>query len=1242
MDWTEKQRQVIETRDRNLLVSAAAGSGKTAVLVERILGLISEGKRPLDIDELLVMTFTKAAAAEMRERILAAVEKKLAQDPKNVHLQAQAVLIPYAQITTIDSFCLSLIRDHFNLLDIDPAFRVGDEGELVLLRADVMESMLAEYYEKGDPVFQQFVDTYATGKSDSGIEDYIMQVYTFSQSNPFPSEWFGGCREELMQTEEGRFEDTRWIRYLMKEAKLQIEELAVQMRQAMELCQGPEGPEGYLPSLNQEYLMLRGLLEAEDYGGLNKRLLEAEFGRLPAARSKSIDPVKKAMVTGIRDRIKKAVGNLKEWYGAQTKEEAVRDILGTKEVVLKLLELAEEFSRRFQEKKRDRNIVDFNDLEHYALQILVTRQGGKTVYTEAAEELSRRYAQILVDEYQDSNYVQEMLIQSLSGERFGRPNVFMVGDVKQSIYKFRLARPEIFMEKYETYTTKESLFQKIELHQNFRSRPSVLDSVNDVFYRIMTKNLGNVEYNEEAALYPGASFPEKVKTESGSREAAGPDPSSDRTELLLVDTGKEAMGQMEGEQADYTSKEIEAKVIAARIRALTDRENGFQVWDKEQACCRPAEYGDMVILLRSVSGFGEAFINVLTQEGIPAYAETGTGYFDTVEVETMLAMLSILDNPMQDIPLAAVLRSPVAGLEEEELALMMADYKKLADKGQDRGIYGAFRYWVESGKPESANGAEDAEAGEGAKTQIRRKLEVFDRLWSELRHRSAYLPIHELIYHIYKETGYYDYVSAMPAGETRRANLDMLVEKAIAFEKTSYKGLFRFIRYIHQLRKYETDFGEASALGKYEHMVRIMSIHKSKGLEFPIVFLAGMGKAFNKQEVRGKLIIDPDLGIGTDYLDLELRTKTATLKKNVLKRKLDLDNLGEELRVLYVAMTRAREKLIMTGTDRTLAKKLEKWEELPEKGAIPYTILTTAGSFLDWVLMTRPWKHGHVQLSRIPVEAVVGETAARQIQKAVSREELYSLKDQVYDEKTNQELKQWFQPCYLYAQDINLHAVMSVSEIKRLGQGPDEFQGPEQAAVPDYLRREQPKELEPGEAKIRQSRAAERGTAYHRILELLDFTRLSDEAETKRQIHELTEGRRITERAESLVSPEIVWKFVSSPLGRRMKAAQEAGGCHREQQFVMGIPAREMELADSDELVLIQGIIDAYLEEEDGLVLVDYKTDALRPGQEELLVKRYRVQLDYYQRALEQITGRRVKERMIYSLSLQKEIAVGI
>ena len=1326
--WTEKQQQVIDSRNRNLLVSAAAGSGKTAVLVERIIRMISEGEHPLNIDQLLVMTFTNAAAAEMRERVGAAVDKLLTVCPDDEHLWLQGALIPQAQITTIDSFCLNLIRNHYSSLEIDPAFRIGDEGELALMRADVMKEMLERHYQEGGEDFAAFVEQFGRGKSDAGIEDVILQAWQFSQSHPWPMEWVAACREELREETLEQIEQSPWMQFILRDVQLQMEELEIQLGEAIDTCREENGPLAYEPMLVNDRRQIRAVREAAGkgtYWGLYEELGNISFGRLAAIRSKEVDQEKKAYVSACRDRAKKAVAKCQENYGVQSPEEMVEAVRGTAGVISTLLDLTEDFDRCYREKKRDRNVLDFNDLEHLALEVLMEPVPGEDETgsevseagepgTEAAEggepgaeaadtkepavapsrrdpcrpvtprptagadELARQFEEILVDEYQDSNNVQETLITSISRERWGKPNVFMVGDVKQSIYRFRLARPELFMDKYERYSVSESLHQKIELHQNFRSRATVLDSVNDVFYKIMTRALGGIRYTEETALHPGAQFAPGERTGTP-------------TELLLVDTGADALKQLDEEAMDYTAKELEARMAAIRIRELMDPENGLMVWDKGAEEYRPVRLGDMVILLRSLSGWSEVFVNVLMNEGIPAYAQTKTGYFNTVEVETVLSLLAVVDNPMQDIPLAAVMRSPMVSMTDEEMAWLVAAYKRAPEKGQDRGVYGAFMHWKE-------NGGEGVDAPEEAVRSIGEKLACLETLLEGLRRDARYLPVHQLLYRAFEASGYYDYVSAMPAGETRRANLDMLVEKAIAYEATSYKGLFHFIRYIEKLKKYDTDFGEANVAGEQADTVRIMSIHKSKGLEFPVVFLAGMGKRFNKQDAYGAVLLDADLGLAADYLDLKQRLKMPTLKKQALKRRMELESMGEELRVLYVAMTRAKEKLIMTATDRSLGSKLEKWAQVPlADGAIPYTILSAAGSFLDWLLMSAC--DGTIQKRQIPLTGLVGMEIRRQASRQVSREELLNLDtDTVYDPEAARQLADALNYRYPYGGDTGLYAMLSVSELKKQGQvGQDEEEigrgrllgiggearilgdvwtdgvgevGSERSGTAggravgsertgaaggreDGLERAgavggREDGLERagtvGGRTVGLERAgvagAARGTAYHRALECLDFGKLHSREDVRAALKSLLETGYLEQEAYDALDEMVIFIMLNSPLGQRMAEAQRGGRLHREQQFIIGIPAREMGRGDSQELVLVQGVIDAYMEEEDGLVLIDYKTDRVPGGRagRERLAERYRQQVAYYQRALEQLTGKKVKENIIYSLTLQESV----
>lgn len=1281
VNWTSKQQEVIDSRNRNLLVSAAAGSGKTAVLVERIIQMISEGDRPLDIDQLLVMTFTNAAAAEMRERIGAAVEQKLKERPEDEHLWLQAALIPQAQITTIDSFCLNIIRSHYNSLDIDPAFRMGDEGELSLLRGDCMGEMLENCYDEADAEFARFVEHFGRGKSDRGIEDVILQAWQFSQSHPWPGEWLASCQKELEEESILEMEESPWMVFLMEDVARQMEELSGQLGEAVQVCLEENGPLAYEPMLISDRSKIEAIGRAAATGSfeaLYNSLQNMSFGRLASIRSKDIDGDKKAFVSACRDRVKKAVAKCRELYGQQSPEEVVESMRGTRTVIRELLRLTGMFDQAYRDAKRERNVLDFNDLEHLTLEVLYEREetgdGEETVSrrpSQVADELSRQYEEILVDEYQDSNYVQEALITGISRERSGHPNVFMVGDVKQSIYRFRLARPELFMDKYETYSRERGPRQMIELQQNFRSRESVLTSVNDVFYQIMTKNLGGITYTPETALYPGAKFeevsgktvldPEADAGKSGSREAAPVSlKAGTPTELLLVDTGADTLRQLDEDSLDYTAKELEARLIAGRIRQLVSEDQGILVWDKSRGGYRRARYGDMVILLRSMSGWSEVFVNVLMNEGIPAFAQTRTGYFNTVEVETILSLLSVVDNPMQDIPLAAVMRSPIVGMDDEEMAWMMAVYKRNSKKGQDRGVYGAWKLWLEEGWITVGLSGIPVKTAHSISFKSRRLSVLMERLRGEARH----LPIHELLYRVYRESGYYDYVSAMPAGETRRANLDMLVEKAAAYESTSYKGLFHFVRYIEKLKKFDTDFGEASVAGEQDNTVRIMSIHKSKGLEFPVVFLAGLGKRFNKQDAYGQILLDADLGAAADFLDLELRVKAPTLKKQALKRRTELETMGEELRVLYVAMTRAKEKLIMTAAYKSLENKLGKWKDIPlSQGQLPYTILASANSCLDWLLMAQPAiPASHMEMRQIQVKDLIGEEITRQIIRKMKKEDLLNLDGRrVYDAAFGTRLREVLEYEYPYESDIGLYAMVSVSELKKqsqigrtedaIGTDSGNLEGIALGELKALTGSRDMAGSGPGESGEQKktvsagpNRAALRGTAYHAVLEHIHFHEIHGLAEVKPVVDKLLEGGFLDQEAHDFINPKVIWNFLSSPLGKRMAKAQSEGRIHKEQQFIIGIPAREMGLGDSDELVLIQGIIDAYLEEEDGLVLIDYKTDHVPEGDPKqgakMLAERYRVQLDYYERALTQLTGKHVKERIIYSLALQMSINV--
>lgn len=1229
--WTEEQKKVIELRGRNILVAAAAGSGKTAVLVERILSRITDAKEPLDVDELLVVTFTKAAAAQMRERIGQALRERLREEPENVHLQRQLTLLHYAQITTIDSFCLHVLRSHFDELDLDPDFRIGDEGELRLIRGDLLERLMNDLYEEGDEAFLYLVETMAAGKGDEGIGELIERLYFFVNAYPFP---------EKTLRQWGAEEDSQWLECLFAQLRREAGERMRQYDQAIRLCMEADGPSAYETMFQSDRQLAEAVWRAGDYDSLQAALENMVFVRKPVIRDKMVDAEKKERLSAFRDESKKAMQKWKEQYSFPEKEEMLRQLSESRRPLRTLCQVTEEFCRRFTAYKREKHLVDFSDLEHLALRILVTEEEGQIVSSAVARQMQGAYREVMIDEYQDSNLVQELLLSSVAGHWVGRPNQFMVGDVKQSIYKFRMARPEIFMEKYAAFTSEDSENQKIDLHQNFRSRPQVLEAANFVFRRIMAKPLGGIDYDDANALYPGAVFAveesgeaEENEETEGSRateESGGAETDAQAhdytAELLLVDLAEDGVPE------EMNAKEAEAKAIAGRILRLTDEKDGLRIWDKEKKGYRTARYGDIVILLRTFSGWAETFVNILLNAGIPAFAQSASGYFTALEVQTVLNCLRILDNPMQDIPLAAVLHSPIGGFSSEELAVLKAEFTKAGSPGGIRGLYGACLYAA------GRRGTEEPSSALCEKTAA-----FLDKL-SVLRGQAVYLPLHELLQRVYDDTGYYELVSVMPDGGVRRANLDMLMEKAVAYESTSYYGLFDFVRYIEKLYKYDVDFGEAAPEGENSDTVRITTIHKSKGLEYPIVFVAGMGKTFNRQDSRSRILLHPDLGLAADYVDIENRLRTATLKKRVVAEQLMRDNLGEELRVLYVAMTRAKEKLILCGADKALQKKLEKQRLISEGlgSALPSFQIAAANSYLDWLLLCLNQTDAPIRSVTVPFHELVWDEVENQVRRQNTREQLENWDVTVeYDPQAREEIEKRLRFRYPCREEESLPVKLSVSELKHAAMEEDaqSCRLVEAADEEEQL----PRFMQETQAAVS---GASRGTAYHKVLERMDFARLlawseaGGQEELKRQLEAWCADGILTQAEKEAVSGERLLHMAQSPSVRRMAQADERGQLYREKPFVMGIPACEVYPGHtSKELVVIQGIIDVYWQEGEALYLLDYKTDRVgRQDGEEVLRCRYQAQLDYYARALEQATGLAVREKVLYSFALGREI----
>ena len=1220
MNFTPEQQKAITLRDRNILVSAAAGSGKTAVLVERIIQRVMDKEQPVDIDRLLVMTFTKAAADQMRERILAAIEEKRMENPFDRHLQRQSALVHNAKITTIHGFCLDVIRNHFHEIDLDPDFRVGDEGECRLMKQDVLENVLEEAYAEGNEEFLDMTESLAAKKSDKALESMILKLHDFSMSYPNQEEWLRQCTELYEQVDTDSFDELFWVKELEKSIDLLLADILERLHQLLTVIDSKDGPYMYRTAVQNDISLVESLCLAKSFHKMQAEFSQLEFATLGREKKggEFVDPDKKEAVQAGRNKCKKLLQKLSEDYFQETAEEIEDSLKKCSPHVHALAEVTLAFSKAFAHTKREKNIVDFNDLEHLCLEILI--KGADTT----AKEYRDYFREIYVDEYQDSNLVQETLLNLISSG-----NVFMVGDVKQSIYRFRLARPALFTEKYDTYTQEDSACQRIDLHHNFRSRPEVIDAVNEIFSQIMKKDLGNIAYDEAAALHCGADYP----------EAEG---DQNKAELLLLSSDEE-----------IPDRELEAKAIAGKIKELKERQ---LVWDKKELAYRPVRYSDIVILLRTNKGWDETIKTMIAGEGIPVHVTSQSGYFSAVEVRTILEYLRVIDNPLQDIPLAATMRSVFGGFTDEELALIRAENRRGT-------LYQAMLDYAKlkmdsSAEKENMAGSEDTAESEGIaesepdmkkistekNSALQKKIINFHERLLEYREKTAYTPVYYLLLEMI-EGDYGSYVAAMPTGERRLANLNMLLKKAEDYGKTSYKGLFHFVRYIEFLQKYEVDFGEANLLDENDDTVRIMSIHKSKGLEFPICFVAGMNKKINYQDARAGVVLDVDYGIGIDRIDTKLRTRQSTLLKKAAAQKLVQESLAEEMRIFYVAMTRAEEKLIMTGVVKDLEKRLT--DEV---------FLTQASSFLDFVVyaMQTSGRLQTINISQADVQDLVAQEVSETVSREAVREELlgYLCEGANKTEKSElpEELYKRLHFVYPYQESPNSFAKISVSELKKrsmlLQQSEDK-----ELPVEEKLLYEEP-QIAPYVPKFVMEGAAYEnapalhGTAFHRMLELWDYKNTADEAGIKAYFAEVLSKRRMEQELYDVVSTEEIIRFLKTNLAERMGRAARSGNLYREQPFVIGIEEQligpvaergEAVLQDTDSVgILVQGIIDAYFVEDGELVIVDYKTDKLHTPK--AFAERYHAQLNYYAYALEKLLGLRVKEKIIYSSRLNREI----
>lgn len=1271
MKFTPEQQRVIELHNRNILVSAAAGSGKTAVLVERIIRMICDGEHPADIDRLLIVTFTNAAAAEMRERIAAGITARLEADPGNEHIQKQSALLHNAQITTIDSFSLFLIRNHFNEIGLDPDFRVADEGEIKLLQQEVLAQLLEDAYAgqfvpEAPEQFHACVEYFCPGGRESVLEQHILNLSRYAGSFPWPAEWLEERKNDYAAGDMEALVHSDYGQYLTERVNRTVEGCLEKLREVKRLCELPDGPYMYGELTEAEIEQLERLTSCKDLEEQAAKVPAVTFARLPSKKDDSVDPAKRELAKAIRNSVKDTLSDLSESYFKTPLELAVEQGKACREPLRMLLDLVLEFDRRLLAAKQERHLIDFSDMEHYALQILLKREKveetgsigtdrAKTKYrivpSDVAMEYRQYFQEILIDEYQDSNLVQEYLLSAISGETEGHYNRFMVGDVKQSIYKFRLARPELFLEKYDIYQETGDLC-RIDLAKNFRSRIQVVDAVNDVFSRIMSREIGGIAYDDKAALYPGAVYPAQEDPAYGS-------------ELLLIrkpekgEREESGIGEQHAEGAgvlvDYDNvRQLEALAIAARIKQL---KGSLQVMEKSAGELRPVRYSDMVILLRTTSGWDEEFKKILEQQGIPVYITSKTGYFGALEVQELLQFLRVLDNPRQDIPLFGVMQSVFGGFTQEEIAQIRSGGEGHSRKRMT--LYEALKEVAQSGR--TVEEGEEISAGEsaGEEAELSQKADTFLQRIGHYRDLTPFTSIRDLLQRILDDYDYLNYVTALPAGSKRRANVEMLLTKASAFEKTSYFGLFHFIRYMEQLEKYDVDYGEADTLDENADVVRIMSIHKSKGLEFPVVFVSGLSKRFNMQDANQSLIVDMDLGVAVDYVDSVRRIKNKTLRRTVLSAKMKEDNLAEELRVLYVALTRAREKLILTAV---LDKADEKWElaQMTGQERLTYLDFCEAGSYMDFLLPILP--QTGIAVKTLRTEDLAVEELREQLRMGDRREQLRLIAcgettltgDPEENERKLMYLRERFAYQYPHPGLQKLYTKTTVSELKIAAMAEKDeaaFHTFEEKEVVPYIpgfRREQEKVS-----------GAVRGNAFHRTMELLDFTYLFTESglftgcpnnyeeyrrglDKNRLQNRLEEflqretiSLRLTEEYAKAVSLPKILNFLEQELAYRMWRAQEQGLLYREQPFVLGIDAKRLDPdLPEGEKVLIQGIIDVFFIEDGEIVLLDYKTDVI--DSLEALWNRYNVQIQYYEEALTKLMQMPVKERILYSFYLEK------
>lgn len=1209
--WTNEQLQAIQEKDSNILVAAAAGSGKTAVLVERIIHKIIDEQ--MDIDKILVVTFTNAAASEMRERILEAIYKKLEENPENVHLQRQIILLNKASICTIHSFCLDVIHNHFYEIDLPSNFKIADTAEIDLLKQEVLDDLFEQKYTENDKNFIELLENYTNYRGDEALQELVLKIYKFIQSSPFPIKWLQE-KLELLKIEDKDISQTIWGKLIIQAVEDDIQEGIMQLESVKsKMVLYPEMTKFY-QTISEDIINLQDLLKYNSWDELYIKLLNFNFSKWPVDKKVTNDL--KEDSKEIRDKVKKHIKEKTAKLLSCSQEQAVKDLKIITPILEKLANLIIEFTKNFAEKKKEKNCIDFNDIEHFALKILLDENNNPT---EVAKKYKEKFEEIAIDEYQDSNLVQEAILTSISKGN----NIFMVGDVKQSIYKFRQARPELFLQKYDEYKNKEEKTQednlKIQLFRNFRSRQNILNIANLVFESIMSKELGDINYNENEYLNYGANYPEpeEIKNYAGIAELDIIDLKED--ESITAFEGEEDEEEQERVEDDV----LEAKFVANKIQELLNSD--YMVFDKKQGY-RKIRPKDIVILLRATSNLSPIYEKELSDLELPVFSDTSGTYLDTVEIQTILSVLKIIDNPLQDIPLVVVLRSSICNFTDNDLITI-----RLTDRNCN--FYEAL-----------------------IKTRIicdgdlKNKIESFLEKLEKWKSISQYMPLDEFIWQIYLDTGYYQYVGLLPNGTMRQANLKTLFEKAKKYEKASFKGLFNFIQFIDKLKKQNGDLASAKLIGENEDVIRIMSIHKSKGLEFPVVFLCNSHKKFNMQDLNDNILLHQDIGFGPTIMDTTRKIKYSSIAKDAIKLKMKQETLSEEQRILYVALTRAKEKLYITGRSKDFTKYaqdknkvLEMYES--ENIKLDAKLMKKANSYLDWIMYVYLFNQGRTitlkgEQYKLSDIITLNVSNKKDLLKTLAKEEVVEqidLKEKIgqilknksdeENKKSEQALKELLEWKYDYIVDTTLPTKSSVTKIKQEKIKLEEILKGIESEEVEYKKSYTPKFMQE-DKKISN---AEKGTLVHLCIQRLDERKDYELKDIQNMILNLVEKEIITKNEADAIDVNLIYQYTKSQLFEELRQAKEV---HKEQPFYINIPAKDVvsEAENSKKNILVQGIIDLYyIDKNDNLVLIDFKTDYIsnEPNAKEKILEKYKVQLEIYKTALEQALGRKVNKTAI-------------